>query len=230
MLPALLLMELMLDYHQAPDQAWLDTFNNSVSIDQWKSKVLMNQLIGNPSFLHCTLQATVTDDGTTYNKVISDANGCFGSTGSGGKFEPLTWTCAQSSQPGTSKDNYYISVRFETLEDEILYIFECFAGWSSNRSQSYHNQSSWNIPDTFNSVNDSKKCQTWTAGSQEVFRRNHLLQHHVHGCKRSSKIRIHQDLFCNNYCRASQEHHQLQIRELRAQKSQWLLQLLMSWL
>ena len=55
-----------------------------------------------PSLLSCYLTATVED--------YAESSGNNGCTVQLGNWAPLTWSCTQTTQPGTSKDKYYMQV------------------------------------------------------------------------------------------------------------------------
>ena len=60
-----------------------------------------------PSLLSCYLTATVED--------YAESSGNNGCTVQLGNWAPLTWSCTQTSQPGTSKDKYYMQVGHVSL-------------------------------------------------------------------------------------------------------------------
>ena len=60
-----------------------------------------------PSLLSCYLTATVED--------YAESSGNNGCTVQLGNWAPLTWSCTQTSQPGTSKDKYYMQVGYVSL-------------------------------------------------------------------------------------------------------------------
>ena len=111
--------------------------------------------------------------------VYAESSGNNGCTPKLANWKPVTWTCTQMPQQDTSKNSYYMQVKFNSFYQPSfkLAINPIHLAWHLYWSQYYYHQPGWILQDGIDSIDVSEQVPASSGGFQEVIWCNLWFQH-----------------------------------------------------